>query len=275
MRFYKYHGIGNDFLLFDFLSARAAGTRRITPALARALADRHKGIGFDQLLVLKKSRRADAFMGIMNADGSTAAMCGNGIRAAALFLHRRGPAPGRGHYDIDTLAGVKRVRVLRGGGAFSVDMGVPRAVPPRTGRVLKACGRSFNYYQCDVGNDHAVIFVRDPGRVELAVWGPAIETHRLFKRGTNVEFARVAPGRRMIEAVVWERGAGVTLGCGTGICAVVVAAAASGRIRLPARVRVRMPGGTLLISWAGPGKPIIMEGPAVEVFTGELRVNRG
>lgn len=254
--FIKMQGLGNDFIVIDGLDGSAA---ELTPDQARKLCDRRLGIGADQILHLKKPRAKglDARMEILNADGSTAEMCGNGIRAVALFLHKKHPKPA---YDIETLAGIKHVKIH--GDQVAVDMGSP-AIGAVAGEELQILGQSVHFHEISMGNPHAVIFENRP----VEKFGPEIEKHSRFPKRTNVEFV-IVQSPSQIDVKVWERGAGITLACGTGACASAVAAIATGRAKSP--LTVKLPGGELKIEWAGAGKPVIMTGPAVEVFRGEI-----
>lgn len=270
--FTKMQGLGNDFIVIDgigrnereapILAGEAAGE------MARRLCDRRFGIGADQILCLEAAKDPScAFrMGIWNADGSSAEMCGNGIRAVALYHIRRQSASPEGkpqEYRIETLAGIKTVQVQ--GDQVRVDMGQPVFAP--SGEKLQVEGREVVFHEVSMGNPHAVIFVESFSNLPIERLGPAIETHSRFPRRTNVEFVRVA-GDRAIEVKVWERGAGITLACGTGACASAVAALATGRVTGP--LEVRLPGGNLEIEWGGAGRSVFMTGPAVEVFQGEI-----
>jgi diaminopimelate epimerase len=268
--FVKMHGLGNDFVVLDRFAHGPALGSWLTADRARWLADRHFGVGCDQLLVLGPPRdaaAADARMDIWNADGSVADMCGNGIRAAALYLNRRPPLQGRARLRFETLAGVKTTEVA--GDRVRVDMEPPKKLGNAGGELLRAAGREFRFLEVDVGNPHAVIFVDDVAAVPLAEWGPVLETHARFPRKANIEFVQVE-ARNRIRVRVWERGAGITLACGTGACAAAVAAVATQRT--DATLEVHLPGGMLEISWAGPGQSVFMTGPATESFSGELRI---
>jgi diaminopimelate epimerase len=277
--FIKMQGLGNDFIVLDHRQegARSELVRSITPDLARRICDRRFGIGADQILWLKSpgDRSADARMEILNADGSTAEMCGNGIRAVALYVHQH-PLPGqsaRSEYRVETLAGIKTVRVR--GDQVSVDMGAPKLGGgfPKSGEPLHILGKEIRFFEVSMGNPHAVVFVDDihllPFGHSIEELGPAIENHLRFPKRTNVEFVQVS-GPSSILVRVWERGAGVTLACGTGACASAVAALATHRVQGP--VGVQLPGGKLTIDWGGDEQPVIMEGPAQEVFSGRYPI---
>lgn len=273
--FTKLHGLGNDFILIDDLGKPAGLCQPVTAELARRVCDRRLGVGADQLLWLKSATAsgagADARMDILNSDGSVAEMCGNGIRAAALYLYRHGPKR-KPEYLIETLAGDKLVEVSEG--LVRVDMGEPvlKAGFSTQGESIQVEGREFRFFEVDMGNPHAVIFLdgQDGGpdaldSLDVARFGRAIENHPRFPNRTNVEFVQVM-GSREIRVRVWERGAGITLACGTGACASAVASLATGRAQ--GVVEVRLPGGALQIQWDGAKAPVYMKGPAEEVFTG-------
>ncbi len=269
--FLKMHGLGNDFVVIDDL---AKPLTEISPKLAQRICDRRFGVGADQILRLKRSEKADAFMEIINADGSVAEMCGNGIRAVALYLYRRGLSPGRQEYRVDTLAGVKTLTVHPGKSpsedSVTVDMGIPvlgSGFP--SGEPIDVEGEPFKFFEVNVGNPHAVFYVDDVDVFPVEQYGPLVEHHPRFPRRTNVEFVQVIDPSR-VRVRVWERGAGITLACGTGATAVGVATLARGMARSP--VRIDLPGGALKISWNGIGTPALMEGPAEEVFQGEFIV---
>jgi diaminopimelate epimerase len=275
LNFTKMHGLGNDFVVIDGLlpgSDELARQKKIvTTEFARKICDRRFGVGADQVLwiVPPVSKTASAGMGVLNADGSVAEMCGNGIRAVALYLDKRLPRAKRKKiYPIETLAGLLEVEVK--GDQARVMMGLPRV-----GKVEEELLVGIDlvpFWSVSVGNPHAVIFVEDVWNYPAGERGPIIEKHARFPKRTNVEFVR-AESESALDCRVWERGAGLTLACGTGACAAAVAAIASGRCKSP--VEVKLPGGSLVIEWAGAGKkkpePVYMSGPAEEVFQGEWR----
>jgi diaminopimelate epimerase len=275
--FTKMHGLGNDFIVIDSLGNLVSGSPQlISSGLAQQLCDRRFGVGADQVLWLKKPQASDcdARMEIFNADGSIAEMCGNGIRAAALYL-RDHSTNKKSEYAVETLAGL--IRVLLRGDEVEVDMGHPRLGTEfaQGGEAIEIEGQVFRFFEVNMGNPHAVIFVEEVGQssgragldaldaVQLERIGPRIETHPRFPKKTNVEFVQVvAPNR--IRVRVWERGAGITLACGTGACASAVASLGTHRVQNP--LMVELPGGELRISWSGG--TVKMTGPATEVFSG-------
>ena len=269
-RFEKMHGSGNDYVILDgFAGPLALDTARI-----RALADRHFGIGCDQVLVLEPATGddADARYRIFNADGSEVEQCGNGTRCAADYLLRSGQVQGD-CVRLQSLAGMLVVYVDRPG-YYRVNMGVPRFQPseiplrrmqraPRYELVL-AQG-TVPFAAVSMGNPHAVISVPDVDTAAVARLGPAFQAAADFPQSVNVGFMQVCTPDR-IRLRVYERGVGETLACGSGACAAV----ASGRINhgLGAEVRVELKGGLLLIQWQGEGQPIWLSGPATKVFEG-------
>jgi len=245
---------------------------RAIPHAAR-LCHRRFGIGADQLLVLRPSSRADVAMQIFNADGSEVEMCGNGVRCLARYLVDRGRSRGP-EIRVETPAGIVTPRIEAD--RIAVEMGAPLFTPSRIpvslegneviDRPVTAAGRAWRVTCLSMGNPHCVIRVDDVEGVEVEAVGPALETHPLFPRRTNVEFVQVL-GPAEIRMRVWERGAGETLSCGTGACAAVVAAAVNGWTGDEVTVHLR--GGDLHVRWRRGG-PVILTGPAEEVFRGEI-----
>jgi diaminopimelate epimerase len=259
--FAKMHGLGNDFVVLD---ARTHDLPPITRQFARAIADRHSGIGCDQLLLLQPSSVADFAMRIFNSDGGEVGACGNATRAVGL-LHGE-PA------TIETQGGLVSVR--SNGAGISVDMGEPRfdwdAIPLSYPMDTLAMPVGWEELErpaaVNVGNPHAVFFVADSDAVQLERLGPEVENDPLFPERVNVNVATVED-RATIRLRVWERGAGLTRACGTGACATAVVAARRG---LAARnVQVFLPGGALRIVW-GEDNRITMTGPAAESFRGSF-----
>ncbi|MDP9056684.1 MAG: diaminopimelate epimerase [Pseudomonadota bacterium] len=259
--FVKMHGLGNDFVVLD---GREDSLPPVDAALAQALADRHTGIGCDQLILLERSSIADFRMRIFNEDGSEVEACGNATRAVGL-LHG-GPA------KIETGGGI--VSVASSPGGFSVEMGVPRfawdAIPLAfamdTLNMPVGWDALSNPAAVNIGNPHVVFFGPDCDAVPLADLGPVIEHDALFPERINVNVATVT-ARDAIRLRVWERGAGLTRACGTGACATAVAAMRRGLV--DRRVMVTLPGGKLAIEWRDD-EQIVMTGPAVESFRGSF-----
>jgi len=266
LSFVKYEGLGNDFVLIE-----ASDEREVPPEQAARLCDRRLGVGADGVLLLLPSRTADCAvrMRVLNADGSVPEMCGNGARCVALHWARSRRTPGA-TVPIDTDAGRRDCQVddANGRGLVTVDMGVVRVLGDRT---LDVGGRAVQLTAADAGNPHAVLF-GDYARAEVEQLGPRIATHPDFPRGTNVEFVRPAAPAAGLECVVWERGVGLTLACGTGACAAAAAACARGLAAHGAPIAVRLPGGLLEITVDAAGRTT-MRGPARPVFSGQVAVN--
>ena len=268
--FTKMHGIGNDFVVIDAIRQSVA----LTPAAIRALADRHVGIGCDQLLLVETPTRADADFRyrIFNADGGEVEQCGNGARCFARFV-REHDLSDRDELVVETAAGLLRLRLLADG-RVAVDMGQPRLEPAevpffateRAARYpIAADGVELEIAAVSMGNPHAVLMVEDVERAPVAHLGPLLERHGRFPNRANVGFMQLlAPDH--IRLRVFERGTGETRACGSGACAAVVAGRLWGL--LWPNVRVDLPGGTLEIHWAGEGEPVTMIGPATTVFEG-------
>ncbi len=278
LSFIKMHGLGNDFIVIDDLSAQK--NTPLTPELAKTLCDRRFGIGADQILWLKPAKgvtaRAptDARMEIFNSDGSVAEMCGNGIRAVALYLKENAPKSHSSEYKIETLGGLIRVEVCENGNV-RVNMGVPHLGAGFSGsepESITAFGQKFQFYEVNIGNPHAIIFVQDVASFPAKRFGPEIEMNKRFPERTNVEFVEILKSEKSQAAQVrvWERGAGLTLACGTGACAAAIAVCWVQKKY--EEILIHLPGGTLKMNWEGAGKPIMMEGPATEVFRGEYTV---
>jgi diaminopimelate epimerase len=259
--FTKMHGLGNDFVVLD---ARERPIPEIDAVAAAAIADRHTGIGCDQLILLEPSAKADLRMRIFNADGSEVEACGNATRAVGL-LHGQAA-------QIETLGGI--LNVAPGAGGIAVELGRPRfewdaiplAYPLDTHAMPVAWEELVEPIAVNVGNPHAIFFVPDCDAVDLARLGPAIENDPLFPQRVNVNVATVV-SRNAVRLRVWERGAGLTRACGTGACATAVGAMRRGLVER--EVTVSLPGGDLTIAWR-PDGTIVMTGPATESFRGEF-----
>ncbi|MBI2886441.1 MAG: diaminopimelate epimerase [Chloroflexi bacterium] len=287
MQFVKMHGTGNDFVMID----GRGQPQRDWPLLARRMCDRHFGVGADGLILLEPSQVADLRMRMWNPDGSEAEMCGNGIRCFAKLALERGLVPAeRDELRAETGAGVLSLRPQWQGAsvvAVQVSMGAPvfepRRVPvalPTSYRLLpdarglqwvrdyplEVGGRVLPVACVSMGNPHAIFFAdRSPEEFPLEALGPQVERHPLFPNRVNFHVAQVLDGTH-IRMRTWERGAGLTLACGTGACATAVAAFQMGYTQ-PA-VEVRVPGGALTIQWPGAGE-VLMTGPAEAVFSGD------
>ena len=276
IQFVKMHGLGNDFIMVDCLS-HPYGVEQLV-GQAAALCDRHFGIGGDGLILVMPGLNAPFRMRIVNNDGSEAEMCGNGIRCFAKYVYERGLTRDT-EFVVETLAGpITPVLLLEDEQvkAVRVDMGEPRLERtqiPMTGPAgtvidepLAVADRTFNVTAVSMGNPHAVIFVDDVKHFPVEQYGPLIEHHPAFPRRTNVEFAQVkAPDRLTMR--VWERGAGITLACGTGASAVCIAGVLTGRTGR--RILAHVPGGDLEVEWPTDAAPVRLSGPVEEVFTGE------
>ena len=282
MRFVKLHGAGNDYIYVD---ARASGSDDRSPdwpEVARRVSDRHFGIGSDGLILLRDSEVADARMQMFNADGSEGLMCGNGIRCLVRFgLDIKALDTGRKAFDIETASGVLNVRPIWSESVMtraSVSMGAPRLAPSEIpvdapgddngvlDYPVSIAGHDLRLTCVSMGNPHAVAFLEDPVEdFPLTEVGPQVERSPMFPEGVNFEIVNVVD-RSRIRVRVWERGSGITLACGTGACAVVVAARLHGRV--DDEVTVELPGGELTVIWPGEGE-VTMEGPVARVFQGE------
>jgi diaminopimelate epimerase len=287
MNFTKMNGIGNDYVFVDCFRERVTNPAKV----ARAISDRHFGIGSDGLILICPSKKADARMRIFNADGSEAEMCGNGIRCVAKYVFEKNIAKSRGpvamgngtkypaSLEIETGAGVLTVGLaLRGKIAdkVCVNMGEPRFRPKEIPvnlageRVIEheivIAGVEFAMTCVSMGNPHAIFFCDDVAAVDLETIGPEIENHILFPKRTNVHFVEIE-NKTSFKMRTWERGSAITLACGTGACACAVAAAVTGRCGRSSTAK--LPGGQLQLNWSTEDNCVYMAGPAVEVFTGQ------
>jgi diaminopimelate epimerase len=261
VQFFKYEGLGNDFVVVD-----ADDEGAITPERAVALCDRRFGIGADGVLLVLPPRKPECAvrMRVMNADGSIPEMCGNGVRCVAVHV-ARARGLGEGTVRVDTDAGISPCAVedARGEGIVTVDMGVIRLFGDR---MIDIGGKRVVASVADAGNPHAVLF-GSFARSDVDHLGPRLATHPDFPRGTNVEFSHIAGDG--IDLIVWERGVGITLACGTGACATAAVAVAKGLVEKGRPIAVRLPGGRLDITIDDAGHAI-MRGPARFVFSGVL-----
>ena len=281
LEFTKMHGLGNDFVVLDLVSQRA----RLDAPVIRRLADRHIGIGFDQLLVVEPPQQPDVDFQyrIFNADGSEVSQCGNGARCFARFVHDAGLTP-KQRIRVQTLKAVIEPE-LQADGRVTVDMGPPFLVPAEvpfnaeglTPRVVNGCelwplalaNHPVEVAVVSMGNPHAVMRVDSAEHAPVEELGPQIEGHERFPRRVNAGFMEVVD-RGHIRLRVYERGSGETLACGSGACAAVVAGIRLGWLDPVVEVDTR--GGRLTIRWQGPGTPVMMTGPAVKVFDGEIEI---
>lgn len=257
MRFAKWHGLGNDFVLVN----KDEENGRDFIGMAKLVCDRHFGIGADGLVTVAKLGEARFEMRIYNSDGTETEMCGNATRCVARYIARYGLSAARS-LELDTRSGIIRP-YLCDDGLVRVDMGAPRI-----GAANVEVG-GFTGSDISMGNPHFVTFVADIAAVRLAEWGRALELNPYFPHKSNIEFAQVlAPDR--IRMRVWERGCGVTLACGTGSSATCVAGVLTGRTAR--QVWIDLDGGSLQIEWSEKDNHVYMTGPAVEVFTGNYEV---
>lgn len=274
LRFSKMHGLGNDFIVIDGISQSV----RLTPEKIRQLSDRHFGIGCDQLLLVEHPENPDMDFRyrIFNCDGSEVENCGNGARCFAVFVRER-KLTGKSKINVETAGGNIELNIVANG-EVSVNMGVPRLLPAEIPFVadsktvtyaLDVAGQVLDISAVSMGNPHAVTVVENVKKAPVEILGPQIEHHPRFPQRVNAGFMQIV-SKKEINLRVYERSAGETLACGTGACAAVVA----GRLRqqLNENVKVNLPGGSLQISWAGEGHPVIMTGPAITVFHGQVNI---
>jgi diaminopimelate epimerase len=259
--FTKMHGAGNDFVVLESLDKPFDLTRD----QVRHIADRHRGVGADQVLVVERARQgADFRYRIFNADGGEVEQCGNGARCFVKFVRQRGLTR-KSEIEVETLGGRIRPR-LEPDGEVSVDMGKPRYSGIEK---IQVASEPVSVHIVSMGNPHAVQVVPDAARAPVATQGPLIERHARFPEGVNAGYLQVRD-RHNATLRVWERGAGETLSCGTGACAAVVAGISQGLLDSPVRVETR--GGALTIAWPGGDNPVVMKGPAQSVFEGTIEL---
>jgi diaminopimelate epimerase len=281
LKFTKMHGAGNDFVVIDAISQRI----NFTPEQWRLLADRRFGVGADQMLVVEKPQApgTDFRYRIYNADGGEVEQCGNGARAFVKFVTDKRLTDKR-MIKVETMAGVIEPR-LEADGRITVDMGAPVLEPERVpfdakglqGKAegkdvlwpLEVNGKTVWISAVSMGNPHAVQVVGDAQSAPVHLDGPVIEHHPRFPKRVNAGFMQITD-RQQVNLRVFERGAGETLACGTGACAAVVAGIRRGLLDSPVLVNTR--GGELSIAWAGDGSPVMLTGPAVSVFEGEMEI---
>lgn len=274
LAFTKMEGAGNDFVVVDATETPFT----LSTAQLRRLADRHFGVGCDQILVVERCARPDADFRyrIFNADGDEVEQCGNGARCFVRFVHARGLSAKR-EIRVETLGGMIVPR-LEDDGDVSVDMGAPILDPARVPflterpgelQTLEIDGRVCELTVLSMGNPHAVQVVPDVAAAPVGTEGPRLETHPRFPKRVNVGYMQVLE-RGRIRLRVWERGVGETLACGSGACAAVVAGILRGLLDSPVCVEAR--GGALTVSWAGGDNPVWMKGPATTVFEGTMEL---
>ena len=274
LKFTKMHGAGNDFVVIDGIRQSVA----LSPEQIRLLADRHFGIGCDQLLLVEKARRDDADFRyrIFNADGGEVEQCGNGARCFVRFVHEK-KLTGKKEIVVETRSGLISPR-LEDDGRITVNMGAPIFAPARIPftsdsdavmQPLDIAGQTVQITAVSMGNPHAVQVVEDVENAPVANQGPLIEHHARFPQRVNAGFMQILD-REHIKLRVYERGTGETLSCGTGACAAVVAGIRLGLLDDTVHVATR--GGALTIHWAGAQTPVLLTGPAVTVFEGEINL---
>jgi diaminopimelate epimerase len=278
MKFTKMHGIGNDYVYVDCTKETVENPEET----ARFVSDRHFGIGADGLILIKDSKIADFCMDMYNADGSRGEMCGNGIRCVAKYVYDYGLTD-KEEISIETLAGIKYLKLTIEDGKVAkvrVNMGAPILKPEEIPVVaegdravnipIEVCGRTWQMTCVSMGNPHAVVFIDTPVKeFPLEQIGPHFENHERFPRRTNTEFVRVLD-RHTLEMRVWEHGSGETLACGTGTCALAVAAVLNGLTER--NVLVHLLGGDLEIEWSEADNCVYMTGTATTVFDGEIKL---
>jgi diaminopimelate epimerase len=279
MQFTKLQGLGNDFVLVD-----AIGKDRDWSRMAKTICRLHFGVGADGLLILLNSEKADFRMRVFNPDGSEAEACGNGLRCFVRYLVAHGMVSGE-TFSIETMAGIRAARLIQNGSSSLIQVGmgkpefnpknIPVAAEPGKGKMfdimlgdypLEMSGKKLLLNFISMGNPHAVCFIDEPvADFPLKNIGPAVEKYRIFPHGVNFEIARVL-SRTRIEMRVWERGAGETLACGSGACAVAIAAQLQGLC--DSKVEISLSGGTAEVKW-NKKEEAYLTGPAEKVFTGE------
>lgn len=277
MKFYKMHGIGNDYIYFDCMHGEPENPEK----LAIKLSDRHFSIGGDGVIFLCPSKIADCKMRMFNADGSEGKMCGNGVRCVGKLAHDLGYVKG-GICRVETLSGIKTLEFTFGAdgkvNGAKVDMGaailegekIPSAFKGEKviSEPLEVCGKNYNVTLVSMGNPHCVVF-EDPDTVDLEKLGKQFETHPAFPERVNTEFIKVI-ARNELKMRVWERGSGETLACGTGACAAAVASVLNGYCGLGEEITVHLLGGDLKIVCTQ--KSVSMTGGATLAFTGEVEI---
>ena len=275
MKFTKMHGIGNDYVYVNCFEETVTNPSTV----AKFVSDRHFGIGSDGLVLICPSDVADFRMDMYNSDGSQAEMCGNATRCVGKYVYDRGLTD-KTQITLETLAGIKILDLNVKDGEVQtvrVNMGSPELVPKNIpidsnldrfiSEDVEVDGKVYKVTGVSMGNPHAVTFIDDTDSLEIEKIGPKFETHKLFPKKINTEFAQIVD-RNTIKMRVWERGSGETLACGTGTCATHVAARLNGLTG--DRSVVRLLGGELIIEWNGQG-PVMMTGPAEFVFEGEYQ----
>lgn len=276
MEFTKMHGLGNDFVI-------VYGEQHLPDHVAEVaftICDRHFGVGADGLIYILPSQSADFMMRTINSDGTEAEQCGNAIRCVAMYVAEHGYIQ-RDVLTIETQAGIQCVQVIRQDGkvhAVRVDMGEPilkgLEVPTIfdqenvVDKNIQVAGRNFSFTAISMGNPHCIIFVDDAATFDIQTWGPQVECHAYFPQKINVEFASI-DARDCVTMRVWERGAGLTLACGSGACATLVASVLNGLT--DRRATMALAGGKLFVEWDRTNNHVYMTGPAAFVFEGNWK----
>ena len=274
IRFTKMHGLGNDFVVIDAVTQAVT----MTDELARRLADRHTGIGCDQILLVEPPSHPDIDFKyrIFNADGSEVAQCGNGARCFAKFVHDR-RLTGKTLLNVETYAGTLQLRI-GDQQSYTATLGIPSFEPAQIPLVaeqaaptyaIEVDGHNIDIAALSLGNPHAVLQVVDIQQAPIDTLGPMLESHSRFPERVNVGFMAVV-SRHEINLRVYERGAGETQACGSGACAAAVAGIAQDLLDSP--VKVNLPGGSLSIAWQGENQPVSVTGPATTVYQGRIRL---
>lgn len=272
IKFSKMHGLGNDFMIINNLDNQL----KLNSSLIQQWADRHTGIGFDQLLLLEKAKnnQADYFYRIYNSDGSESSQCGNGARCVAKYLYDN-QLTQKNPICFETNAGLLWVKHDKND-LFTVNMGIPNFIPQKIPFItlkeeltydLIIEDKPLQIQALSIGNPHCIIYVEHLENYPVKELGTIITSHPQFPEQTNVEFVQLTSPETILLRV-YERGAGETLACGSGACAAVVAGRALGK--LTETVAVKLPGGTLTVKWAGPEKEVMLTGPATFVYSSEI-----
>ena len=276
LQFTKMHGLGNDYVYMDAINQKIENRSE----LAKFVSDRHFGIGSDGLILICPSEKADFRMQMFNQDGSEAEMCGNGIRCVGKFVYDKG-LTNKETITVETLAGIKTLVMTAKNGKIEtarVDMGEPILEPEKIPVIsnenpvknlrLEEEGRNFTFTCVSMGNPHAVTFIEeDVNKFDICKYGAKLEVNKAFPKKANIEFINVIDDKTL-KMRVWERGAGETLACGTGACAVTVAAILNGYTERT--VTVHLLGGDLKIEWSKNDNHVYMTGPATTVFEGKI-----
>ncbi|WP_094551827.1 diaminopimelate epimerase [Petroclostridium xylanilyticum] len=277
MKFTKMQGIGNDYVYVNCFEEKVENPSGV----AVKISDRHFGIGSDGLVLIMPSDTEDFKMRMFNSDGSEAEMCGNAIRCVGKYVYDNGLTD-KDTISIETLAGTKILKMEIEDGKVKmvrVDMGEPILEPEKipvihakerfVNEEVEVDGEKYKVTCVSMGNPHAIIYMKDIDNLKIEEIGPKFEHHKIFPRRTNTEFVEVID-RQTLKMRVWERGAGETLACGTGACAVLVASVLNGVSERKATVKLK--GGDLLIEWSQEDNHVYMTGPAVKVFDGEIEI---